>query len=56
MLKVLHVGKYYPPVPGGMERVVEMLCQVTRGRLDSRVLAFDSGRSDIEEVDRRRAR
>ncbi len=50
MLKVLHVGKYYPPVPGGMERVVQMLCEVTRGRLDSRVLAFHTGRSTIEEV------
>jgi len=50
VLKVLHVGKYYPPVPGGMERVVQMLCEVTRGRLDSRVLAFHTGRSAIEEV------
>ena len=38
VLKVLHVGKYiHPPVPGGMERVVETLCRVSRGRLDSRV-------------------
>ena len=50
MLKVLHVGKYYPPVPGGMERIVEMLCRVTRGRLDSRVLAFDRGRSTKNDV------
>jgi rhamnosyl/mannosyltransferase len=47
---VLHVGKYYPPVPGGMERVVETLCHVSRGRLVSRVLAFDRGRSTREEV------
>jgi glycosyltransferase involved in cell wall biosynthesis len=50
VLKVLHVGKYYPPVPGGMERVVETLCQVTRGRLDSQVLAFDRGTSTRHEV------
>ncbi len=50
MLRVLHVGKYYPPVPGGMERVVEMLCRVSRGRLHSRVLAFDRGTATREDV------
>jgi hypothetical protein len=50
VLRVLHVGKYYPPVPGGMEQVVQMLCTVARDRLDSRVLAFDRGESTIEEV------
>ena len=50
MLKVLHVGKYYPPVPGGMERVVQTLCGVTRDRLDSRVLVFHRERSTIKEV------
>ena len=50
MLRVLHVGKYYPPVPGGMERVVQALCEVTRNRLDSRVLAFHREASTVEEV------
>jgi glycosyltransferase involved in cell wall biosynthesis len=50
VLKVVHVGKYYPPVSGGMERVVQMLCSVAPDRLDSRVLAFSRGRSTIEEV------
>jgi glycosyltransferase involved in cell wall biosynthesis len=50
VLKVLHVGKYYPPVPGGMERVVQMLCTVARDRLDSRVLGFSRDRSTIEEI------
>ncbi len=50
MLKVLHVGKYYPPVPGGMERIVETLCRVSHGRLQSRVLAFDRGWSTKEEI------
>jgi glycosyltransferase involved in cell wall biosynthesis len=49
-LRVLHVGKYYPPVPGGMERVVETLCRVSHGRLHSRVLAFDRGRATREDV------
>jgi rhamnosyl/mannosyltransferase len=50
VLKILHVGKYYPPVPGGMERVVATLCRVSRGRLQSRVLAFDRGRATTEDV------
>jgi len=50
VLRVLHVGKYYPPVPGGMERVVQTLCEVTRNRLDSRVLAFHREASTVEEV------
>jgi glycosyltransferase involved in cell wall biosynthesis len=50
VLRVLHVGKYYPPVPGGMERIVETLCRITRGRLDSRVLAFERGRLTREDV------
>jgi glycosyltransferase involved in cell wall biosynthesis len=50
VLRVLHVGKYYPPVTGGMERVVQTLCEVTRGRLDSRVLVFHRSASTLEEV------
>ncbi len=30
-VKVVHVGKFYPPVPGGMERIVQSLCAVTKG-------------------------
>ena len=51
-VRVVHVGKFYPPVPGGIERVVQSLCAVTKGRLDSRVLAFNTGRRTIsEEID-----
>lgn len=50
MLNVLHVGKFYPPVPGGMERIVQSLCRITEGRLASRVLAFHTGSSTVEEV------
>jgi glycosyltransferase involved in cell wall biosynthesis len=50
VLKVLHVGKFYPPVPGGIERVVHSLCTVTQGRLDNRVLAFNTGSSTIDDV------
>ena len=50
MLKVLHVGKFYPPVPGGIERVVQSLCAVAKGRLESSVLAFNISSRTIHEV------
>jgi rhamnosyl/mannosyltransferase len=52
MTRVVHVGKFYPPVPGGMERVVESLCRATASRVSNRVLAFGSERRTVrEEVD-----
>jgi rhamnosyl/mannosyltransferase len=50
LLKVLHVGKFYPPVPGGIERVVQSLCTVAKGRLESSVLAFNTASSTVHEV------
>ena len=51
-VRVVHVGKFYPPIAGGMERVVQSLCAVTEGRLDNRVLAFNTGsRTVTDEVD-----
>ena len=37
-LSVLHVGKFYPPAPGGMERMVQLLCEGEQATTDSRVL------------------
>lgn len=52
MLRVLHVGKFYPPVTGGIERVVQSVCHATRGRVDNRVLAFNTGPDTVcENVD-----
>jgi glycosyltransferase involved in cell wall biosynthesis len=41
---VLHVGKFYPPAPGGMEKVVQLLCESERsnGQVDSRVLVSNT--------------
>jgi glycosyltransferase involved in cell wall biosynthesis len=50
VLRVLHVGKFYPPVPGGIERVVHSLCTVTQGRLDNQVLAFNAGSNTVDDV------
>jgi glycosyltransferase involved in cell wall biosynthesis len=49
-MRVLHVGKFYPPHPGGMERVVETLCQSTRGIVENHVLVANSSRATVEEV------
>ena len=50
MKRVLHVGKYYPPVPGGIERVVETLCRASAGLVESAVLAMNTGAETIEET------
>ena len=50
--RVLHVGKFYPPVSGGMERVLETLCRTTRGIVENHVLVMNDTRRTIEqEVD-----
>jgi glycosyltransferase involved in cell wall biosynthesis len=46
---VTHLAKFYPPVPGGMERVVESLCRATASRVENRVLAFHTGRTTVRE-------
>lgn len=52
MISVVHLAKFYPPVPGGMERVVASLCAATRGRVRSQVVAFNtSPRTVREEID-----
>ena len=49
-LRVLHVGKYYPPVPGGMERVLQLLCESERQLVDSRVLVANTGARTSREI------
>jgi rhamnosyl/mannosyltransferase len=50
MKRVLHVGKFYPPVPGGMERVVETICRASDGIVESRVLVMNTSGETIDEV------
>ena len=51
VLRVTHVGKFYPPVPGGMERVLEALCQGEREKgIDSRALVVATGPKTVEEA------
>lgn len=48
-LRVLHVGKYYPPAPGGMEKVVQLLCEHERRVTDSRVLVSNTTARTVSE-------
>lgn len=50
MRTVVHIGKFYPPVRGGMERVLESLCHATAGRVDNRVIVFNTGRETVRET------
>src|SRR3954469_10436780 len=49
-LRVLQVGKFYPPHKGGMESHLQALCGQLRGRVDVEVLVSSDGRKTTEEV------
>ncbi len=50
-MRVTHLGKFYAPVPGGMERVLQSLCEGERARgLDSRALVVGTARSTVREA------
>jgi rhamnosyl/mannosyltransferase len=48
-LQVVHVGKFYPPVRGGMERVLESLCEGPADRVESRVIVCHTARRTVRE-------
>jgi glycosyltransferase involved in cell wall biosynthesis len=48
-LQVVHVGKFYPPVRGGMERVLESLCEGSADRVESRVIVCNTTRRTVRE-------
>jgi rhamnosyl/mannosyltransferase len=50
-VSVLHVGKFYPPAPGGMERIVELLCEATSPQgIESRVLVANTSARTAREL------
>jgi glycosyltransferase involved in cell wall biosynthesis len=49
-LRVLHVGKFYPPHPGGMETHLQSLCGELKRVLDVEVVVANSGRKTAREV------
>jgi len=48
-LRVLHLGKYYPPVKGGIETVVETLCRGESTWVDSSALVINDGPQTVVE-------
>ncbi len=51
-LQVLHVGKFYPPVRGGMETHLQALCVGLRDHVDVRVLVANTGpTTSVDHVD-----
>ena len=49
-IRVLHVGKYYPPYHGGMETHLHALCTAIRHEVDVEVLVANEGRETLREV------
>lgn len=48
--RVLHVGKFYPPHPGGMESVVADLCRALAPHVEVEVVVANEGWSTLTEV------
>jgi len=48
-LRILHLGKYYPPVKGGIETVVETLCRGEAKWADSSALVLNQAPQTIVE-------
>ncbi len=48
-MRVLHVGKFYPPVRGGMETVLQLLCEREQESLESRVLVANTRPVTVQE-------
>lgn len=49
-MRVLHVGKFYPPYRGGMETHLKVLCEEIRDTVDLSVVVANDGRERVDEV------
>src|SRR6478672_3612939 len=48
-IQVVHVGKFYPPVTGGMERVLQSLCEGPSDKVENRVIVFNTTSTTLRE-------
>ena len=51
IVKVLHLGKFYPPAKGGMEAILRLICLETANHVRNRVLVANDGYVRVEERD-----
>jgi glycosyltransferase involved in cell wall biosynthesis len=49
-MRVLQLGKFYPPVKGGMEKVLQLICERTAGHVHNRVLVANDHATTVEET------
>ena len=50
-MKVLHLGKFYPPSKGGLEAILRLICVETASHVHNRVLAANDRYQRVEERD-----
>ena len=48
-MKVLQLGKFYPPAKGGMETILALICERTEQHVHNRVLVANSLRRTVQE-------
>ena len=48
-MKVLQLGKFYPPAKGGMETILALICERTAQHVHNRVLVANSHATTVEE-------
>jgi len=51
-VKVLHLGKFYPPAKGGMEAILQLICRETSSYVHNRVIVANDRFVRSEEKDR----
>lgn len=50
-MRVLHLGKFYPPAKGGMEAILRLICHETANHVQNRVLVANDRFVRVEERD-----